>query len=200
MDEKGKWLNGLADAMKVAGNIGPTQLANLVGTSKQNIDRWADQSRKLPLDFAEKIAKALNRAPAEIYMPKDARVGFERVRHITWISAGKLAHHEPADGDIGHVLIGGLPAGEWVALTVDGDSMDRISPPESIILVNLRDKKLVPNACYVIEDEEGNTTYKRYRANPIRFEPVSTNKDLEPLYPKKPLKIIGRVRRSILQM
>jgi hypothetical protein len=46
-----------------------------------------------------------------------------------------------------------LEEGEWIALRVDGPSMNKISPPDSIIFVNLRDKRLVTNGCYVISDE-----------------------------------------------
>lgn len=78
--------------------------------------------------------------------------------------------------------------------------MDRISPPGSKILVNRREKRLVPNACYVIADENGAATYKRYRPDPVRFEPVSTVPDHEPFFPENEPVIIGRVRRSILEM
>lgn len=199
MNEIGKFPNGLAEAMTEE-NIGPTELARAISTSKQNIQRWANQSRKLPLEFGERIAKHLERLPAEILLPAGARAGIDRVPLISWVSAGKFTRGEHQDEDLGTVLIGGLPKGDWIALRVDGDSMDRISPPESIIFVNRRDKKLAPNACYVIIDEEGNATYKRYRPNPDRFEPVSTNKDIETIFFKKEPHILGRVRMTLMKM
>jgi phage repressor protein C with HTH and peptisase S24 domain len=94
-----------------------------------------------------------------------------------------------------------LPKGDWIALRVDGSSMDRISPPESIIFVDRSDKNLVANALYVIDDGEGNATYKRYRPGPPpRFEPVSTEVEHEPIYFDNEPHIIGRVRRSVLNM
>lgn len=78
--------------------------------------------------------------------------------------------------------------------------MDRISPPDSMIIVNRRDKRLVANACYVIADGDGGATYKRYRPDPMRFEPVSTNPAHEPMFPDHEPTIIGRVRRTILDM
>lgn len=56
---KGKWPNGLAEAMSRKG-IGPTALARLVGTSKQNIDRWAKEERELVAEVAKKLAPHLN--------------------------------------------------------------------------------------------------------------------------------------------
>ena len=78
--------------------------------------------------------------------------------------------------------------------------MNKISPPESIIFVNRRDKRLVANACYVIADENGATTYKRYRPgeNP-QFQPASYD-DVKPPKLQGAIKIIGRVRRSIINM
>ena len=52
--------------------------------------------------------------------------------------------------------------------------MNKISPPDSIIFVNLRDKRLVTNGCYVISDETGRATYKRWRPNDNPpFQPAS---------------------------
>lgn len=62
---KGKFPNGLAAAMKRAG-IGPTELAEKVGTNKQNISRWADGERKLPPEWAKKISPAVGRSPADL--------------------------------------------------------------------------------------------------------------------------------------
>jgi phage repressor protein C with HTH and peptisase S24 domain len=92
------------------------------------------------------------------------------------------------------------PDGDWIALQVVGDSMDRISPPESIIFIDRRDKVLVPNACYVIANGDGEATYKRFRTNPMRFEPVSTNPSHETIYPQREPLIVGRVKKSILKM
>jgi hypothetical protein len=77
--------------------------------------------------------------------------------------------------------------------------MDRISPPESIIFVDRRDRKLIPNGLYVIADEEGNATYKRYRPGPPpRFEAVSMNQAHEPIFPAQEPLIVGRVKRSMI--
>lgn len=120
---------------------------------------------------------------------------------ISWVSAGVMAFPDISDEIIGHVEEGGLdPAGDWIALRVVGDSMDRISPPDSIIFIDRRDKTLVPNACYVISNGDGEATYKRFRSNPMRFEPVSTNPAHEPIYPAREPLIVGRVKKSIIDM
>lgn len=124
-----------------------------------------------------------------------------RVPLISWVSAGGLHLDTIGQDIIGERLEGGLdPRGDWVALRVEGDSMDRISPPGSIIFVDRADRQLVPNACYVIADEDGGTTYKRFRPNPMRFEPVSTNPVHEPLFLAREPEIFGRVKKTILAL
>lgn len=130
----------------------------------------------------------------------------ETVQHIVevpllgQISAGVLKLDDLSGQQVGTITVGPLPAGDWLALEVDGDSMDRISPEKSIIILNRRDKRLVPNGCYVIADEDGSATYKRYRPNPDRFEPVSTNPVHEPIFPDQMPPVVGRVHMSILRM
>lgn len=119
---------------------------------------------------------------------------------VSWVSAGELKEVSASDSNL-NLRVAGLPPGDWIAMRVEGNSMDRISPPDSIIFVNRQDRRLVPNACYVIDDGAGLTTYKRYRPGPPqRFEPVSTDKDLEPLYPDNDPTIIGRVKRTVLDL
>lgn len=124
-----------------------------------------------------------------------------RVPLIAWISAGKMSFSDIGEEIIGYVEEAGLDSdGDWIALRVKGDSMDRISPPDSIIFVDRQDQVLVPNACYVISNGDGEATYKRFRSNPMRFEPVSTNPTHEPIYPTREPLIVGRVKRSIIDM
>ena len=180
------------------------RLAKLAGVSQQLISQLENglnlTTKKLP-----EIARALNVSVYEIddnFAPDAATV--IAVPQISWVSAGALAlpdaEIETQDHPI--VLEPGLdPDGDWIALRVDGDSMNRISPHDSIIFVNRRDRRLVPNACYVIGDGDGGATYKRYRP-PNSWEPVSTNpvhKPFELASGTEP-DIIGRVRKTILAM
>lgn len=124
-----------------------------------------------------------------------------RVPLISWVSAGVMAFPDVSEEIQGWVEEAGLdPNGDWIALRVVGDSMDRISPPESIIFVDRKDQVLVPNACYVISNGDGEATYKRFRPNPMRFEPVSVNPNHETIYPTREPLIVGRVKKSVLDM
>ena len=148
---------------------------------------------------AAKYAKALRVSEAWLLTGEGEPGSAAIVPLLSWISAGAMMHDDVADEALGNITVSDLPPGDWISLKVVGDSMDRISPPESVILVNRRDKELVPNGLYVISDEDGNATYKRYRPGPPRrFEPVSSNKDLEPLFPDNDPVIVGRVKRTML--
>jgi SOS-response transcriptional repressor LexA len=127
---------------------------------------------------------------------------FTNVPLVSWVSAGQLSDQDAivdfTDSQV--VQVADLPRGDWIALRVDGDSMNKISPPDSIIFVDRRDRHLVPNACYVIADETGAATYKRYRpGDRPEFQPASY-KDIDPPRLEGAITVIGRVRRSMIEM
>jgi DNA-binding Xre family transcriptional regulator len=68
---KGKFPNGLDAAMKERG-YGSTRLAEEIGSSKQNVTRWANQSRALPPAWADKIAPVLGKTAAELLLVDSA--------------------------------------------------------------------------------------------------------------------------------
>lgn len=155
-EEKGLSQPKLADAAKVS--------QQLISRLERGVDLT---TKKLP-----EIARALGVSPYEIdenYAPED---GFSVITAplLSWVSAGQLEKPEfPVDieGSDTMPAVGLKPVdGNWIALKVKGDSMDRISPPDSIVFVNLKDRRLVSNACYVIQDADGGSAYKRYRAGP----------------------------------
>jgi len=134
--------------------------------------------------------------------PADFEVNWTNVPLISSVSAGQAFFQEGIDdfSDFPTIAAYDLPKGYWIALRVDGLSMNRISPPDSIILVNMADKELIPNACYIIMDEEGQVTYKRFRPHEKpQFQPFSTQESKPPAL-QGAITIIGRVRRTITEM
>ena len=173
------------------------ELAEKTGLSTTYISRMERGERNVSLKNLQKIAEALGVAPSELIDQKSVT----DVPILSWVSAGAMARDDVQQDVIGEIRMYDLdPRGEWIALRVEGDSMDRISPPGSLILVDLTDKALVPNACYIITDSDNQATYKRFRSNPPRFEPVSTNPSHEPIFPDGEPAVIGRVRRSLIDM
>lgn len=119
---------------------------------------------------------------------------------INWIKAGSMCQPTVHNETLEWIEFPANKRGSFFGLRVYSDSMDLISPPESTIVVDRLDKKLVSNACYVIADVEGNATYKRFRPNPMRFEPVSKNPDHTPIFPDQEPLIVGRVKRTYLDL
>jgi phage repressor protein C with HTH and peptisase S24 domain len=74
-----------------------------------------------------------------------------------------------------------LGRGDFFALTVEGDSMDRMAPEGATIVVNQADRTLVAGKPYVLSDR-GAVTFKLWKPGPRRASPsVRTNPMHEPL-------------------
>lgn len=129
--------------------------------------------------------------------------GLIKVPLLDWVSAGRLGEAKAVIAGDGIPLLAfaGLGRGDFVALRVKGDSMDRISPEDSIIVVNRSDRQLVTGRYYVFS-RRGEATYKRWHANPDYLAPFSTNPANEPIFiqNKKDFEVVGRVRRTILDL
>lgn len=204
----GLYHSGMDDlrTLREANGLTQAQLAEKAGTSQPQIKRLEAGERELTREWAERLAPHLGTTAVRLVFPEALPgTGVQiRARLISWVSAGALTQPEvmPDVEDAPWVYAPDLDAdGDWIALRVDGDSMNRISPHDSIIFVNRKDRRLVPNACYVIGDGEGGATYKRYRP-PNTWEPVSTNKAHQPMVVPEGQQpdIIGRVRKTVLAM
>jgi SOS-response transcriptional repressor LexA len=188
--------NQIAAVRKRAG-LTIDELAERAGLSTTYVWRMERGERNVSLKNLQKLADALGVAPSDLIESKP----IADVPILSWVSAGMMARDDVQQDVVGEIRMSDLdPRGEWIALRVEGDSMDRISPPGSLILVDMTDKALVPNACYIITDGDSQATYKRFRSNPPRFEPVSTNPSHQPIFPDGEPAVIGRVRRSLIDM
>lgn len=130
-----------------------------------------------------------------------------RIPIVSWVSAGRLAdaNTQIPDRDCPRITISDLGPGEFFALKVISDSMDRISPEGSIIVVNRQERDLVAGKPYVFS-LRGETTYKLWDRDELSAQaflmphssngrhfptPADGNVDLE---------LVGRVRRTVLNL
>ncbi|WP_375568730.1 S24 family peptidase [Ahrensia marina] len=163
-------------------------------------------NRPISRKMAEVYAQVFNVSAGWLLYGEEANSSRMAIPLVSWVSAGALTetntvlHDEDA---IRFEYTSELdPAGDWIALRVQGRSMDKISPEDSIIFVNRKEKMLVPNGCYIISDGDGGATYKRYRP-PNKFEPVSTKPeefDTLTFDQGQEPEIIGRVRKTVLSL
>jgi SOS-response transcriptional repressor LexA len=127
-----------------------------------------------------------------------------RVPVLSWVSAGKfrdVAQPLPLS-KVPLLAFSDLGSGDFFALRVEGDSMDRISPEGSIIIVDRSDQTLVRGKPYVFS-LRGDTTYKLWETGEVDYlRPNSTNGGNAPIFPKKDedLAVVGRVRRTMLDL
>lgn len=187
--------------LRKAAGLSQAALAEKAGVSQQLVSQL-ENNKNFSTTELPGLAFALGVPVHEIdsaYMPDMSGIPTIAVPLVTWVSAGGLMQHDVGVDRLATLHFTDLPPGDWIALRVNGESMNRISPDGSTIIVNRRDKTLVSKKCYVIDDGEGNATFKRYRPDPDRFEPVSTE-DFATLFPDNTPTIIGRVYRSIMEL
>ena len=120
---------------------------------------------------------------------------------VSWVQAGRLnvAEIEAAE-DQQRVPLTDLPASDYIALRVKGDSMNRVAPDDSLIIADTRVVDPIPRQFLVACFDDGSTTFKRYMDSPPRLEPFSTNPEHETIYPESPWVMVGRVRRVIVNI
>jgi SOS-response transcriptional repressor LexA len=185
-------------------------LAARVGMRQQGIDSIERGEVERPRKLRE-LAQALQttqewllwrRGPKET-SSIDATVELSRVPLLDWVSAGRLVEPRsqiPVE-DVPLLAFADLGRGDFFALRVGGDSMDRVSPDGSVIVVNRADKTPVAGKPYVFS-YRGEATYKLWHAEPPYLAPFSTNPAHQPIFVKnkRSLEIVGRVRRTLLDL
>lgn len=191
-------------ARKLAGFSGPQAVADRFGFKLNTYKAHESGRNGFSATQGDEYADAFGVSRKWLYLnigaPEDEdEATVHVVPVLAMVSAGILTRDDVRDEALGTLHLTNLPPGDWIALRVVGHSMDRVSPPDSTILVNRQDRQLVPGGLYVIADEHGNATYKRYRPGPPpRFEPFSSDLDLEPIFPDQEPVIVGRVKRTML--
>jgi SOS-response transcriptional repressor LexA len=120
---------------------------------------------------------------------------------VSMVSAGRLKQREGVtSAEVERwINVDDLPKGDWVALTVDGDSMNRVAPDQAMILVNRADSALIDGRFYIFGLPNGETTFKTFKRDPLRLQPYSTNPDHMsiPIDDDGDVYVFGRVRRVI---
>jgi SOS-response transcriptional repressor LexA len=185
--------------------LGQSEFARLVGVSQGTVSKWLSGSQspnKKQWDAVEKLIRD-NPKTASI-LPTAVMPWITEVPIISWVSAGALigADSQIAGEDTPKAYFSDLGAGDFFALKVSGDSMDRVSPDGSVIVVNRLDRRLQPGKPFVFWHRTEGTTYKLWQSNPDRLEPHSWNAVNKAIFTrrKREFEVIGRVRRTVLDL
>lgn len=214
------WIDMLErhDRLRIArerkGIAGPKEAASRYGWSPNTYS--SNENGNAPFSFkaAQKYAAAFGVRAEWLYSgagsmldeAKPRNDDVQRIPLISWVSAGRLAAQvdqeliEPEDGVF--AALSGLPHSRYFATSVRGDSMDRISPEGSILIVDANDTEPRAGRAYIFSIG-GEATYKLFQPEPVlRLQPYSTNPRNEPIFPKdlSELAVVGRVVRTFLDL
>ena len=174
-------------AMKERGHK-QTDLANLLGVWPTAISKAFSGKRRFTAPEIDKIRNWLGPPAAPVGEPVDtipviSKVTAGNFREPIIHSKSRMPKPDPTIPD------------RAVALDVDGDSMDKYVTDGGRIIYDPADRALWPRRFYVVLNEAGETTFKRYFDNPARLEPCSNNpvhKTIE-LNGDETYTIVGRV-------
>lgn len=150
-------------------------LAELAGTTKNQLVKLENGDRRLSDHWAQRLAPHLGVQPYELFMtPSQGVKSLRFVPLVGHISCGdwKLAV-EHADGVVPAVAGGA----NVFALRAQGDSMDQLIQDDGYVYVDPDDRDLIDGKVYAVMNGSNETTAKRYRANPARLVPCSNNPD-----------------------
>jgi len=187
----------LADALGFTSQSAVSAL--LAGKRRVTVDEAAAIYAMLGLDGAEQAASAAI-PPAE---PASARLrvggaddvlpDYGVVPVIGIAGAGRW--REAVEVPLGHMPVPGRLSGRGMfGIEVSGDSMDLLIDDGGLILVDAGQKELTPGGVYLIANSRGEATVKRYRRDPARFEPCSSNPAHHPfLISDDDFSVLGKV-------
>ena len=155
------------------------------------IQKLEARKQALTLDYMLAIAGALGVAPTALI--SSSRSNVRMVPMLGRISAGKWREalqlvEEMVAAPEGHY------GPSSFALKPVGDSMDKIVGEDGYIVVDPDDRDLIDGKIYALANGDGDTTFKRYRANPPRLEPCSNNPDHQTIMVgREPFTVLARV-------
>jgi SOS-response transcriptional repressor LexA len=197
----------LAKARLGAGYANPTEAANAIRSiNKNTLISHENGNRAISRKAAENYARLFDVQAGWLLYGENApaAIGEYEIPVVSMVSAGQLKRQDavtPAEVEK-WIRLSDLPAGDWIALTVDGTSMDRIAPEGSTLIVNRSDDLLIDGKFYIFALGGGEATFKTYRRSPERLQPFSTNPDHMsiPVTDDTDLYVFGRVRRVIQEV
>jgi SOS-response transcriptional repressor LexA len=195
-----------------AGYETATDAAKAFGWNRPTYISHENGTRGLRKDSAGRYEKAFRAKPGSLLYgeerttePRNRRVEPDmvvRVPLIALVSAGSLSDINLDEVPETIPVARLSPNRSYLAMRVRGDSMDRVSPDGSIIIVD-RDVRDPVNGKYYVFSLRGEATYKIYRSgDPSYLEPYSTNPANKPNFikGKKGLVVVGRVIRTMMEL
>jgi len=166
----------------------------------ENGSRGFSRSAERYADFFKVSLEWLLTGKGQMYARLSDAISVPLVSSIT---AGRLESRQgvrPADVEQ-FISMSGHGPGEWIAMHVEGTSMDRIAPDGSIIFVNRAQSQPADGKPFVFAsaNDEGEATFKLYSDHflmPFSFDPMHRPIPI----PQSGLRIVGRVRKVFIDL
>lgn len=166
-------------------------IARLLGISPDKVSKTLKGTRRLQVEEANMLRR--------YYGLKDEEAGARarRLPIVGMVAAG--GWREGFEQVIGYMPSPDPSLGrDAFVVIVEGDSMNQIAQPGEAIIVDPAERTLVNGRLYVIRNADGETTFKRYREDPARLEPCSTNSGHTTIFPgQEGFEVIGRARKRV---
>lgn len=172
------------------------QLAYMVNVHFTTIAKWEKSQRAIPPEMLASIAVNLEVQPGDLVPGAPLHLPARMVPVLGKIAAGNW--REAIESGSLHAPVGYIPApygsSNSYALQPDGDSMDLVVPDGGIIVIDPQQIELRDGNIYAVMNDEGESTFKRFRADPPRLEPCSSNPNHQAIaLGREPFRVLGRV-------
>ena len=162
-----------------------TAVANLLGLRPNQVSLSLSGGRRFTAEETDKLRLILADDPGSAAarpIPIIGQVAAGKWREAVQRPIGSMPSPDPT-----------IPSKAF-ALRVVGDSMDIYVEEGGTIIVDPEDKALFPGRFYAILNEEGEATFKQFKADPARLVPCSSNPEHQELMIGDGLfTVIGRI-------
>lgn len=195
--------NNISHYRKARG-ISQQEMADRLGTTLNMFGKLERGDRTLNENWLQRISAVLEVRASQLIDDDepvaDILDGAKPIRPIpllgkvpagNWREAIRTAHHfipAPAAGI----------SPEAYALEVDGNSMDRIVQDGATIIIDPTDLDVFDKRLFIVQNSEGEVTFKQYRERPARLVPCSTDpaNKVIPIGTEQ-FKLLGRVIKYV---
>jgi repressor LexA len=180
----------LSELRRAAG-LTQTQLAERVGTTKNQLVKLESGARRMSDHWAARVAPHIGVQPYELFMTGSSHPSLRQVPLVAIISNGDWQQAIAGAARTVPTTTGGPNA---FALTSQGDSMNMLIEPDGYVVVDPDLRELIDGKVFVVMNGSGEASVRRYLATPPRLAPCSTNPaHQETLIGSEPFIVIGRV-------
>lgn len=192
MERRTYALNRIKELRKAAGltleELGARMRHDLTAST---IAKLENSKMALSADYLIEFAQILGVSPSELLFEGAGPARMLPV--VGMVEAGQWGEAikcpERYIGVPGH-----LRGTKLFVLEPSGDSMDKYVEPGGFIVVDPDQRNLVDGKLYVVQNEDHETTFKKFCANPLQLLPCSTNPAHQPIeLGSQAFTVIGKV-------